>query len=101
MTLHEFQEHIRALYGARDTSRGRGGTFLWLVEEVGELAEAIRLGDEAAMAEEFADVVAWLLSAANVEGIDVEKAVTSKYGAGCPCCGETPCRCQDPSRRID
>jgi NTP pyrophosphatase (non-canonical NTP hydrolase) len=100
MTLREFQEHIRDVYGARDTSRGCGGTFLWLVEEVGELAEAIRLGDETRTEEELADVMAWLVSVANLEGVDVEKAVTSKYGGGCSCCGETPCRCQDPSRRL-
>ena len=100
MTFREFQRLIKDTYGARDTSRGCGGTFLWLVEEMGELAEAIRLGDGAKKEEEFADVVAWLVSVANIEGVDVEKAVTSKYGGGCPCCGETPCRCQDPSRCI-
>ena len=100
MTLGEFQQRIRAVYGARDTARGCGGTFLWLVEEVGELAEAIRLGEEESKAEEFADVLAWLVSLANIEGVDVETAVTSKYGAGCPCCGGTPCRCHDPSKRI-
>ena len=100
MTLREFQERIRTVYGARDSARGTGGTFLWFAEEVGELAEAVRLGDARSTAEELADVLAWLVSLANLEGVDVETAVTSKYGAGCPCCGGTPCSCQDPSRRI-
>jgi NTP pyrophosphatase (non-canonical NTP hydrolase) len=100
MTLSELQRLIEETYGRRDTSRGRGGTFLWFVEEVGELAEAIRSGDEASKAEEFADVAAWLVSLANLEGVDVEKAVTAKYAGGCPRCGEMPCRCQDPSRPL-
>jgi NTP pyrophosphatase (non-canonical NTP hydrolase) len=49
------------------------------------------------MAEEFADVVAWLVSVANLEGIDIQNAVTAKYGSGCPKCKETPCVCPDPT----
>ena len=98
MTFREFQTRIDETYGTRDGSRGRSGTFMWFVEEVGELAEAIRLGSRESMEEEFADVVAWLVSLASIEGIDIEKAVTAKYGDGCPKCREVPCRCQDPTR---
>ena len=100
MTLRDLQDTIRRTYHERDSSRGVGGTFLWFTEEIGELAEAIRCGDGAAKTEEFADVLAWLVSLANIEGVDIENAVTSKYGGGCPSCGETSCRCSDPSRRI-
>jgi len=97
MTLHEFQRSIERTYGERDSKRGRFGTFLWLVEEVGELAEAIRLGSDEAKREEFADVLAWLVSLASLEGIDIENAVTARYGSGCAACGGIPCSCPDPT----
>ena len=101
MTIREFQDLIARTYGGRDSARGRGGTFLWFTEEVGELAEALRLGDVAMMREEFADVAAWLVSLANLAGVDLESAVAAKYGGGCSRCGEIPCRCEDPSADID
>ena len=101
MTLRKFQRKIGDIYGSRDAARGRGDTFLWFMEEVGELAEAMRRGSEESMREEFADVLAWLVSLANIEGIDVEDAVSGKYGGGCPACGGNPCGCQDPSRPED
>ena len=44
VTLREFQDRIRDLYGAKDAARGVEGTFLWFTEEVGELAAALRAG---------------------------------------------------------
>jgi NTP pyrophosphatase (non-canonical NTP hydrolase) len=98
MTLREFQQKIDETYGARDGARGGHGTFLWFVEEVGELAEAIRRGSGEEKRAEFADVMAWLVSLASLEGIDIEDAVTAKYGDGCPACREKPCRCEDPTK---
>ena len=98
MTLSEFQGLIDRTYGHRDGARGSHATFLWFAEEVGELAEAIRAGSDEARREEFADVLAWLVSLASLEGVDIEDAVTAKYGKGCPACGETTCRCEDPTR---
>ena len=40
MTLAELQQLIRAMYGDKDGRRGRDGTFMWFMEEVGELAAA-------------------------------------------------------------
>lgn len=80
MRVDEFQEIIRDAYLDRDQARGREGTFLWLVEEVGELSEALRDGDEADVEEEVADVLAWTVSVANLEGVDVEAALRAKYG---------------------
>ena len=92
MELREFQEIMERTYGGRDRARGTAGTFLWLVEEIGELAEALRKNETAALKEEFADCLAWLVSLANVAGIDMEEAV-AKYNAGCPSCRSMPCRC--------
>lgn len=79
MTIREFQQHIEQIYSKTDRQRGAAKTFLWLVEEVGELASAIAGDDQANKEEEFADVFAWLCSIANVEGVDLESAVRSKY----------------------
>lgn len=93
--LSEFQARIRALYGARDAERGLFETFAWLVEEVGELSRALRRGDRANLETEFADVAAWLVSVANLAGVDVGECVDRLYTAngGCPRCGLTPCGC--------
>jgi NTP pyrophosphatase (non-canonical NTP hydrolase) len=95
MTLSQFQEIIRNTYDAKDRRRGVEGTFMWFMEEVGELATALRSGTAHERAEEFADVLAWLATMANVMDVDLESAVQAKYGAGCPGCGKIPCVCAD------
>jgi NTP pyrophosphatase (non-canonical NTP hydrolase) len=77
MELRRLQELMREMYFERDSERGLHATFTWLVEEVGELAKAIREGR--GVGEEVADVLAWLLSVANLIGVDVEEAVRNKY----------------------
>lgn len=93
MKIGDFQEHIRAMYAGRDRERGLDRTMLWLVEEVGELAEAVRQNDKAKLAEELADVVAWAASVANVTGLDLEEILRKKYGATCHYCRQNPCAC--------
>ena len=94
MQISEFQRLIEAIYFARDSARGRDRTFLWFVEEVGELARAMtRPRDGRNLREEFADVLAWLATLASIEGISLDDAAAEKYGKGCPKCGGTPCRC--------
>ena len=95
MTIREFQKAIEAQYYKKDSSRGLGGTFLWFVEEVGELAEALRHGTDAEKRAEFADVLAWLSTMATMSGVDLEEAAAGKYGNGCPRCHGTPCRCEE------
>ena len=84
MRIAEFQQMIRDRYFATDSKRGVPGTFLWFSEEVGELAEALARrergdGDEENLSEEFADVLAWLATLANICEIDLEKAIDQKY----------------------
>jgi NTP pyrophosphatase (non-canonical NTP hydrolase) len=86
------------MYMPRDVQRGIEGTFMWLVEEVGELATALRHGTHAERAAEFADVLAWLATIANVSGIDLSQAVLDKYGAGCPGCQSNPCKCSETEK---
>jgi NTP pyrophosphatase (non-canonical NTP hydrolase) len=93
MTLPELQMLIRDTYGAKDARRGSEGTFMWFMQEVGELATALRNGTAQERAQEFADVLAWLATLANIEGVDLDAAIAAKYGAGCPGCGKVPCQC--------
>ncbi|HEX3149164.1 MAG TPA: MazG nucleotide pyrophosphohydrolase domain-containing protein [Gemmataceae bacterium] len=94
MTLSELQTLIRDTFGAKDGRRGTAGTFMWFIEEVGELSEALRGNrPKEHTAAEFADVLAWLATLANIAGVDLDKAVRDKYGAGCPECRRMPCAC--------
>ena len=95
ITLAEFQQLIRDMYLRKDVARGIDGTFMWLVEEIGELAAALRDGTHEEQQAEFADVLAWLTTIANVAGVDLTEAVGKKYGSGCPGCGQLVCRCSD------
>jgi len=98
VTLAEFQELIRSMYLPRDIERGVDGTFMWLMEEVGELAAALREGTHEERMSEFADVLAWLTTIANVVGVDLTEAVAKKYGSGCPGCGQLVCQCPDAGK---
>ncbi|HSJ45597.1 MAG TPA: MazG nucleotide pyrophosphohydrolase domain-containing protein [Euzebyales bacterium] len=92
MDIAAFQEQMRVTYGARDRARGPARTFAWLVEECGELSRAVFRGTHDDRLVEFADVLAWLTSLADLVGVDLDEAAR-RYADGCPRCGSTPCRC--------
>ena len=96
LTIAALQRIILQMYGEKDAARGDAATFLWLTEEFGELATALRSGTKEELAAEMADVLAWLATLANIRGVDLEAAVLSKYGGSCPGCHATPCVC-DPA----
>jgi len=84
MTISEFQALIRLRYFTTDSERGIAKTFLWLSEEFGELAHALgrfERGDPDIenLREEFADVLAWVATLANITDIDLTQAIHSKY----------------------
>jgi NTP pyrophosphatase (non-canonical NTP hydrolase) len=81
MHISEFQQLISKEYQQRDRERGIPATFMWFVEEVGELATSLAGSDEKSRAEEFADVFAWLCTLANISDVDLEKAC-EKYTSG-------------------
>ena len=87
LTITAFQNLIRDRYLPTDKTRGITGTFLWFMEEVGELATSLQenapdrsptQAQQANLAAEFADVLAWLTTMANIMEIDLEEALT-KY----------------------
>lgn len=98
VTLGDFQQLIRRMYFEKDRQRGVEGTFMWLMEEIGELSTALRSGTPEELALEFADVLAWLATIANVAGVDLSAAVAKKYGAGCPGCRQFVCTCDDAEK---
>lgn len=84
LSIAGFQDLIRERYFATDAARGSAGTFLWFSEEIGELAHAIARrergdGDQNNLEEEFADVLAWLCTLANITGVDLTEAIEKKY----------------------
>jgi len=97
-SLAQLQRVIADTYDAKDRRRGVEGTFMWFMEEVGELSAALRGGTDQQRAEEFADVLAWLATLANIAGVDLEAAVEGKYGDGCPGCRHSPCTCNQAEK---
>jgi NTP pyrophosphatase (non-canonical NTP hydrolase) len=93
MHIAEFQQMMKTLYFHRDSERGVKGTYDWLVDEVQELGEALNGTDKEATEKEFADVIAWLSSLANLLDVDLERAALNKYPDKCPKCKRSPCQC--------
>lgn len=113
VTIQAFQALIRKMYLEKDLARGVPATFLWLMEEIGELASALRETSPAEakriapadlemrrenLKQEFADVLAWLTTIANVVEVDLDSAIAEKYGSGCPGCQGFVCSCPDEQK---
>jgi len=89
VSIGQFQSLIKTMYFDKDQARGIPATFLWLTEEIGELASALR---ETESAQEVAKEIA------NVAEVDLSKALFEKYGAGCPGCEQFECSCPDETK---
>ena len=93
MHIREFQSMMRRIYFHRDSERGKDAMYKWLLDEAEELREALEDQDVRGLEGEFADVLAWLASLANVVNIDLEKAALTKYNNTCPKCQKARCEC--------
>ncbi len=95
MKIAEFQNLMKSLYIHQDSERGIDKTFIWLTEEIGELASVLKLKtfDKIKASEEMADIFAWVCSLANLLEIDLEKACLDKYPSKCLKCNSNPCKC--------
>jgi NTP pyrophosphatase (non-canonical NTP hydrolase) len=94
MQICEFQKMMEDLYIKSDKKRGIEATFKWLNDELQELKEALKNKDKTALEKEFADVLAWLASLANITEINLEKVTLEKYNYKCPKCQQAPCACK-------
>ena len=79
LTIAGFQKHISDRYEATDRERGTPKTWMWFSEEVGELARALARDNRENLEEEFADVLAWLCTLANINDVDLAASVKKKY----------------------
>jgi NTP pyrophosphatase (non-canonical NTP hydrolase) len=79
LTIADFQKHVSERYETVDRQRGWPKTFAYFIEEVGELATALTGEDRENLEEEFADVIAWLCTLANISDVDLSKAIAKKY----------------------
>jgi NTP pyrophosphatase (non-canonical NTP hydrolase) len=96
MNISELQKLIKSLYFNQDQKRGIKDTFIWLTEEIGELARVLkhREIDVVKASEELADIIAWTTSLANLLDIDLETAIFNKYPNMCIKCKSNPCVCR-------
>ena len=96
MKISEFQKLMKDLYFHKDCKRGVEKTFIWLMEEIGELATILKEKDinKETASEELADLIAWSCSLANVLDIDLEPALLKKYPNKCGKCNQNPCNCK-------
>ncbi|MCU0688588.1 MAG: hypothetical protein MUE97_02445 [Phycisphaerales bacterium] len=87
LTIAALQRLIRDRYYATDHARGTPATFMWFIEEIGELSTALANNapgksptaeQRANLDEEFADVIAWLCTLANINNVDLTVAL-EKY----------------------
>lgn len=100
MKITEIQDSMKQIYFEKDQQRGLEKTLLWLVSEVGELADLVAKNSNLAeikieLSNEVADCFAWLLSVSNLLEIDLERAILNKYPFHCPRCSNNPCTCVD------
>ena len=96
MKISDFQDLLKDLYLQNDLNRGVKSTFIWLIEEIGELATLLNSIDidKKKVSEEIADIIAWTISIANILEIDIEKALSDKYPNKCKKCSSSPCTCE-------
>jgi len=96
MKISDFQNLLKDLYLQNDLNRGVKSSFIWLIEEIGELATLLNSIDldKKKVSEEIADIIAWTISIANILDVDIEKALSDKYPNKCKKCSSSPCICE-------
>ena len=96
MDITEAQDLMRRIYYQRDKARGVDRTIIRTFQELGELSDAVlKHKNRAAIADEMADVLAWLCSLANLLDMDLSTALSKKYNGVCSRCRKTPCECTE------
>ena len=94
MRIEEAQDMMRRIYLERDQARGVSGTLNRTFEELDELREAIDSTEaKNFIADEVADVFAWLCSLSNLLEINIADAFYKKYTDVCSKCKKSPCEC--------
>lgn len=101
-SLQKWCWHLKEVYGQKNKEKSIENLLNRLFKETNELLtlamEIPNMSDSLADIEkkfalELADALAWTIAVANLLGINLEKAVLDRYGAGCWKCGRFPCVC--------
>ncbi len=101
-TLGQHARNLYQLFNDRNCQYGVDYCLLRLFSEAAEITEFEQGVAAAGMnahqiqleyAKEIADVLAWVIAIAGILEIDIEVAVMSVYGRGCPVCSQKPCMC--------
>jgi len=79
MQISEFQTLMKEKLGDKDKQMGSDFLLNVLIEEVGELARALRKKTQTEIAEEIADVIFSTVSIANLLDIQIERILKRKY----------------------
>ncbi len=95
VTLTQLQQLIRDTFGAEGCSSWRGRYIHVVHGGSRRTCRALRgKHSHAETSAEFADVLAWLATLANIAGVNLDEAIAMKYGTGCPHCKKVPCVCE-------
>lgn len=101
--LGDWQKHLDKLYGDKNRERGIENVLNRLFKEVAELLnlerEIPKIGEnghsveqvEHEFALELSDCLAWVIAAANITGVDLEKSTLERFWPTCWNCGQKPC----------
>lgn len=105
ISLNEWQEMFNEIYPRSPNEIGTGRSTIGLLEELGEMAEAIRVFDRYPkyLAGEAADVFSYIMGIANEHNMQLqidgktdfnfEKEMLKRYPGICPQCGYKICIC--------
>ena len=94
MTIDDLQALIEKMYSHKDRARGTPITFMWMMEEIGELSPALRGGSKTDTGAALAAALAWPVPLVNTHALNLTDALKQKYGEGCPGCGLLVCTCE-------
>jgi NTP pyrophosphatase (non-canonical NTP hydrolase) len=103
ISLGQWQEKFRAMYGQRNAELNLSPSDIWLhlMEEAGELAADFRKEDYKKLWRDLPDVFAWLCAFANRTELLLEEVVWHKFPNVCPyCLKPESCSCIAENRSI-
>lgn len=101
-SLRDWSLHLGSLYNEKNKTLGIHNVIARLFKEVTEvlsLEADLRVREwtlddiELEFSLELSDCLAWTIAVANILQVDLEQAVTDRFGDGCWKCRKNPCYC--------
>ena len=91
--MDTYQGILDEIFGHANRCAGLPSLVSHLFEEIAEVRRAFDRGKDSEVAEELADVMAFVFAVGNYFGFSVNSALVDRYGAGCPVCHAALCAC--------